>query len=104
VVEDCVNAVGVDLNTASPPLLARVSGLSTGTAEAVVRFRDEHGAFTSRRKLLEVPRLGPKTFEQAAGFLRIRAGEQPLDAPRCTPRPIRWSIASPRHTGLPVAS
>ncbi|MBL8246161.1 MAG: RNA-binding transcriptional accessory protein, partial [Rhodanobacteraceae bacterium] len=72
IVEDCVNAVGVDLNTASAALLSRVSGLSTGTAEAVVRFRDEHGAFTSRRKLLEVPRLGPKTFEQAAGFLRIR--------------------------------
>ncbi len=102
VVEDCVNAVGVDLNTASAPLLARVSGLSTGTAEAVVRFRDEHGAFTSRRKLLEVPRLGPKTYEQAAGFLRIRDGEQPLDGSSVHPEayPVVDRIA--KATGLPV--
>jgi uncharacterized protein len=102
VVEDCVNAVGVDLNTASAPLLARVSGLSTGTAEAVVRFRDEHGAFTSRRKLLEVPRLGPKTYEQAAGFLRIRDGEQPLDGSSVHPEayPVVDRIA--KSTGLPV--
>ena len=102
IVEDCVNAVGVDLNTASAPLLARVSGLSTGTAEAVVRFRDEHGAFTTRRKLLEVPRLGPKTFEQAAGFLRIQGGEQPLDASAVHPEayPVVDRIA--QHTGLPV--
>jgi uncharacterized protein len=102
VVEDCVNAVGVDLNTASAPLLARVSGLSTGTAEAVVRFRDEHGAFTTRRKLLEVPRLGPKTFEQAAGFLRIQGGEQPLDGSSVHPEayPVVDRIA--KSTGLPV--
>jgi len=79
VVEDCVNAVGVDLNTASAPLLARVSGLSAGVAAAVVRWRDAHGAFRRRRQLLEVPGLGPKTFEQAAGFLRIRDGDDPLD-------------------------
>jgi uncharacterized protein len=80
VVEDCVNKVGVDLNTASPPLLARVAGLSPGIASAVVRWRDAHGAFRNRQQLLEVSGLGPRTFEQAAGFLRIRDGEQPLDA------------------------
>jgi protein Tex len=79
VVEDCVNAVGVDLNTASAPLLARVSGLSPTVAANVVRWRDEHGAFRSRRQLLDVTGLGPKTFEQAAGFLRIRDGDDPLD-------------------------
>jgi uncharacterized protein len=102
VVEDCVNAVGVDLNTASAPLLARVSGLSTGTAESIVRFRDEHGAFSERKRLLEVPRLGPKTFEQAAGFLRIRDGSQPLDASAVHPEayPVVDRIA--RHTGLAV--
>jgi uncharacterized protein len=80
VVEDCVNAVGVDVNTASPALLARISGLSASLAEAVVRHRDEHGAFASREALKKVPRLGAKTFEQAAGFLRITGGENPLDS------------------------
>jgi len=80
VVEDCVNGVGVDLNTASMPLLARVSGLSSSVAAAVVRWRDAHGAFRKRQQLLEVPGLGPRTFEQAAGFLRIRDGDDPLDA------------------------
>ena len=79
VVEDCVNKVGVDLNTASVPLLARVSGLSPSVAAAIVRWRDAQGAFRSRRQLLEVSGLGPKTFEQAAGFLRIRDGDNPLD-------------------------
>jgi uncharacterized protein len=79
VVEDCVNAVGVDLNTASAPLLARVSGLSPAVAASIVRWRDAHGAFRSRRQLLDVTGLGPKTFEQAAGFLRIRDGDDPLD-------------------------
>ncbi len=79
VVEDCVNAVGVDLNTASAPLLSRVSGLSAGVARSVVRWREAHGAFRSRRQLLEVSGLGPRTFEQAAGFLRIRDGDNPLD-------------------------
>jgi uncharacterized protein len=79
-VEDCVNAVGVYVNTASAPLLARVSGLSTTVAENIVRYRDEHGAFKSRRELLKVPRLGDKTFEQCAGFLRIAGGDEPLDA------------------------
>ncbi len=80
VVEDCVNSVGVDVNTASAPLLARVAGLSTTLAENVVSLRDKRGAFRTRRELLEVPRLGPKAFEQAAGFLRIADGDNPLDS------------------------
>ena len=79
-VEDCVNAVGVDVNTASGALLARVSGLSATVAENIVAHRDANGAFKSRKALLKVPRLGDKTFEQCAGFLRIMDGEQPLDA------------------------
>ncbi|MDO4794467.1 MAG: Tex family protein [Brachymonas sp.] len=79
VVEDCVNGVGVDLNTASAPLLARVSGLSATVAKSVVRWREQHGAFQNRQQLLEVSGLGPKTFEQSAGFLRIRGGSNPLD-------------------------
>ncbi|MFC7332263.1 Tex family protein [Rhodocista pekingensis] len=79
VVEDCVNGVGVDLNTASVPLLTRVSGLSESVAKNVVEFRNSNGAFRLRRQLLEVSRLGPKAFEQAAGFLRIRDGDNPLD-------------------------
>src|SRR5580658_6882775 len=80
VVEDCVNAVGVDLNTASQPLLARVSGITPGLATAIVARRDSEGAFRTRRQLMAVPRLGPKAFEQAAGVLRIRDGDDPLDA------------------------
>ena len=80
VVEDCVNAVGVDVNTASVPLLARVSGLSGSVAQSIVSHRDAKGRFASRAQLMEVPRLGEKTFEQAAGFLRIMGGDNPLDA------------------------
>jgi uncharacterized protein len=80
VVEDCVNAVGVDVNTASPALLARISGLSTSLAESIVAHRDQHGAFASRDALKKVPRLGAKTFEQSAGFLRVMQGTNPLDA------------------------
>lgn len=80
VVEDCVNAVGVDLNTASAPLLTRVSGLSSTLASNIVDYRDSNGAFTSRDALKSVPRMGDKTFEQAAGFLRIMQGDNPLDA------------------------
>jgi protein Tex len=80
VVEDCVNAVGVDLNTASQPLLARVSGITSGLATAIVARRDVEGPFRTRRQLMQVPRLGPKAFEQCAGFLRIRGGDDPLDA------------------------
>lgn len=79
VVEDCVNAIGVDVNSASVPLLARISGLSTSLAESIVNYRDQHGIFASRAALKQVPRLGDKTFELAAGFLRIR-GDNPLDA------------------------
>jgi protein Tex len=80
VVEDCVNAVGVDVNTASVPLLARVSGIGPSLAQSIVGHRDENGPFKSRKALKEVPRLGPKAFEQCAGFLRINGGEDPLDA------------------------
>jgi len=80
VVEDCVNAVGVDVNTASAPLLTRVSGIGEGLAEGIVRHRDEHGPFRRRSALKAVARLGPKAFEQCAGFLRIPDGDDPLDA------------------------
>ncbi len=80
VVEDCVNAVGVDVNTASAALLARISGLSATLAENIVRYRDEHGAFANRAGLKKVPRLGDKTYEQAAGFLRVMNGDNPLDS------------------------
>jgi uncharacterized protein len=80
VVEDCVNAVGVDANTASAPLLARVSGIGSGLAQSIVQHRDANGPFKSRKELKEVPRLGPKAFEQCAGFLRINDGADPLDA------------------------
>ncbi|MDG9729585.1 Tex family protein [Ignatzschineria sp. RMDPL8A] len=94
VVEDCVNAVGVDVNTASSPLLAQVSGLNNTTAENIVKYRDENGAFTNRKELLKVPRLGPKTFELAAGFLRIR-GNNPLDRSAVHPEayPVVETIA-----------
>src|SRR5699024_3087259 len=80
IVEDCVNAVGVDVNTASAALLARVSGLNNTLAKNIVEWRDNNGAFTNRKKLLDVARFGPKPFEQAAGFLRIQNGDNPLDA------------------------
>jgi protein Tex len=103
VVEDCVNAVGVDLNTASPPLLARVSGLSATVAASIVRWRDANGAFRSRQQLLAVPGLGAKTFEQAAGFLRIRDGDNPLDQSGVHPEtyPVVERIIA--ATGKPVA-
>jgi uncharacterized protein len=100
VVEDCVNLVGVDVNTASAPLLARVSGLNQALAANIVAFRDEHGAFGSRSSLKKVPRLGPKAFEQAAGFLRIIDGKNPLDAsavhPEAYPLVERIAAASKR--------
>ena len=79
-VEDCVNAVGVDVNTASTPLLSQVSGIGEGLARNIVSYREEHGPFRSRTALRKVPRLGPKAFELSAGFLRIRNGNDPLDA------------------------
>ena len=80
VVEDCVNKVGVDLNTASAPLLAYISGISSTLAKNIVTYREENGRFTDRRKLLKVAKLGPKAFEQCAGFMRIQGGDNPLDA------------------------
>jgi uncharacterized protein len=88
VVEDCVNSVGVDLNTASAPLLSRVSGLSPSVAKAVVRWREQNGAFKNRKQLMDVSGLGAKTFEQAAGFLRIRGGGQPAGHDRRAPRDL----------------
>jgi uncharacterized protein len=103
VVEDCVNSVGVDLNTASVPLLSRVSGLSGSVAKAVVRWREAHGAFSNRQQLLEVTGLGAKTFEQSAGFLRIRGGDNPLDMTGVHPEtyPVVEHLMS--HTAKPVA-
>jgi protein Tex len=102
VVEDCVNAVGADVNTASTPLLARISGLSQTTARNIVAFRDQHGPFRTRQRILDVPRLGDRTFQQAAGFLRIMNGDNPLDASAVHPEayPVVQRIAA--RTGLPV--
>lgn len=80
VTQDCVNAVGVDVNTASPAILAHIAGLNSNVAQQIVTYRNEHGAFSNREQLKNVPRLGAKTFEQSAGFLRIRGGDEPLDA------------------------
>ena len=103
VVEDCVNAVGVDLNTASAPLLARVSGLSPAVAASIVRWRDANGAFRTRQQLLDVSGLGPRTFEQAAGFLRIRDGENPLDMTGVHPETYPVVEKMLATTGRPVA-
>ena len=103
VVEDCVNAVGVDLNTASVPLLTRVSGLSTTMAKAVVRWRETHGAFANRQQLLKVTGLGPKTFEQSAGFLRIRDGDNPLDMTGVHPETYPTVERIIAITGKPVS-
>ena len=102
VVEDCVNAVGVDLNTASVPLLSRVSGLSPSVARAVVRWRESHGAFSSRQDLLQVTGLGAKTFEQCAGFLRIRGGSNPLDMTGVHPETYAVVEQILARTGKPV--
>ncbi len=104
VVEDCVNAVGVDLNTASVPLLSRVSGLSSNVAKAVVRWREANGAFTNRRQLLEVSGLGAKTFEQSAGFLRIRGGDNPLDMTGVHPETYAVVEKIMAHTAQPIAN
>jgi uncharacterized protein len=103
VVEDCVNAVGVDLNTASVPLLSRVSGLSGTVAKAVVRWREANGAFASRQDLLQVAGLGAKTFEQSAGFLRIRGGSNPLDMTGVHPETYPLVEQIMAKTGKPVA-
>ncbi|MET3803580.1 uncharacterized protein ABIB25_000564 [Nakamurella sp. UYEF19] len=102
VVEDCVNAVGVDVNTASVPLLARVSGVTTTLAENIVHHRDSNGPFTSRGSLKNVPRLGPKAYEQCAGFLRITGGADPLDRSSVHPEayPVVRRILAATGTGL----
>ncbi len=102
-VEDCVNAVGVYVNTASSALLARVAGLSAAVAENIVAYRDEHGAFASRRALLKVPRLGEKTYEQCAGFLRIADGDQPLDASAVHPEAYPLVERIVKACGRPIA-
>jgi uncharacterized protein len=102
VVEDCVNAVGVDLNTASAPLLSRVSGLSGAVASSIVRWRDANGAFRNRQQLLDVSGLGAKTFEQAAGFLRIRGGDNPLDLSGVHPETYPLVQKMLAATGRPI--
>ncbi|MCD9140911.1 Tex family protein [Streptomyces albireticuli] len=104
VVEDCVNGVGVDVNTASAPLLSRVSGISSGLAENIVAHRDSHGPFRSRRALKDVARLGPKAYEQCAGFLRIRGGDDPLDASSVHPEAYPVVRAMVKSTGGEVAA
>jgi uncharacterized protein len=103
VVEDCVNAVGVDVNTASAPLLRRVSGITEGLATSIVGHRDSHGPFRTRKALSEVPRLGPKAFEQCAGFLRIPGGQDPLDSSSVHPEayPVVRRILASVGAGLP---
>ncbi|GHD24056.1 Tex family protein [Streptomyces galbus] len=104
VVEDCVNGVGVDVNTASAPLLARVSGITSGLAENIVAHRDANGPFRSRAELKKVPRLGPKAYEQCAGFLRIRGGDDPLDASSVHPEAYPVVRRMVKTTGQEVAS
>jgi uncharacterized protein len=104
VVEDCVNAVGVDLNTASVPLLAQVSGLTATIAENLVQYREQNGAFRSRAQLKQVPRLGEKTFQQCAGFLRISDGDEPLDASAVHPEAYPVVRRIVERTGKPVRS
>jgi len=104
VVESCVNGVGVELNTASASLLSRVAGLGPSVAKRIVAYRNDRGAFKSRRGLLEVPGMGPKTFEQAAGFVRVRDGAHPLDASAVHPERYELVERIARDLGVPVAS
>ncbi|MET9592548.1 Tex family protein [Streptomyces sp. NPDC006516] len=104
VVEDCVNGVGVDVNTASAPLLSRVSGIGSGLAENIVAHRDANGPFRSRRALKDVARLGPKAYEQCAGFLRIRGGDDPLDASSVHPEAYPVVRTMVKRTGGDVAA
>jgi len=104
VIESCVNLVGVELNTASAPLLSRVAGVGGSLAKRIVKHRDDNGPFKSRKALLDVPGLGPKTFEQAAGFLRVRGGEHPLDASAVHPERYALVEKMAEDLGVPVAS
>ncbi len=110
VVESCVNTVGVDLNTASAPLLARVAGVTAATAKNIVKYREDAGAFKTRRELLKVPKLGPKAFEQCAGFLRVPGAKNPLDATAVHPESygaaeklLALCGLSPADIGTPAA-
>lgn len=102
VVEDCVNAVGADVNTASAPLRARISGLSESIATNIISFRDEHGPFRDRRQIRKVLRVGDRTFQQAAGFLRITNGDNPLDASAVHPEAYPVVERIVLRTGVPV--
>ena len=102
VVEDCVNAVGVDVNTASAPLLARVSGLNNVIANNIVTYRDKNGRFTNRKELTKVARLGDKTFEQCAGFLRINGGDNPLDKSAVHPESYALVTAIADKLAMPL--
>jgi uncharacterized protein len=102
VIKDCVNAVGVDLNTASPALLANVSGLNKTLANNIVQFRDANGRFDNRKRLLQVDRLGPKAFEQAAGFLRVMNGDNPLDASSVHPEAYQLVDTIMQKSGIAV--
>jgi protein Tex len=104
VVESCVNGVGVELNTASASLLSRVAGLGASLAKRIVAYRNEKGSFKSRRALLQVPGLGPKTFEQAAGFVRVRGGEHPLDASAVHPERYELVERIAKDLAVPVVS
>jgi uncharacterized protein len=104
VVESCVNSVGVELNLASAPLLSRVAGIGPTLAKKIVNYRNEQGAFKSRAKLLGVPGLGPRTFEQAAGFLRVRGGEHPLDESAVHPERYALVEKMADDLGVPVIS
>jgi uncharacterized protein len=104
VVESCVTSVGVEVNTASAPLLARVAGIGPSLAKKIVAFRNEKGAFQSRKQLLEVPGLGPRTYEQAAGFLRVRGGSHPLDASAVHPERYELVERMAKDLGVPVVS
>lgn len=104
VVEDCVNAVGVDVNMASAALLEHISGLSKTLAQNIVQYRNENGAFNNRKALLKVPRLGPKAYEQAAGFLRIRGGDNPLDESAVHPESYPLVEKMLAHSGLEISS
>ncbi len=104
IVEDCVNAVGADVNTASAPLLSRISGLTETLARNIVAYRDAHGAFRARTQLMKVPRLGERTFQQAAGFLRIMGGDNPLDASAVHPEayPVVERIVAATGVAVPA--
>jgi uncharacterized protein len=104
VVESCVNSVGVEVNLASAPLLSRVAGIGPTLAKKIVSYRNEKGAFASRAKLLQVPGLGPRTYEQAAGFLRVRGGEHPLDSSAVHPERYALVEKMAQDLGVPVVS